>query len=116
MKISFDCDCILLQNSLELFLKDFIAHKKDCDFIISDRKIESKKPVFVIAANSAHLQVPFTKETLLSTLEEFYSAIQIPRASFKVEQRDENLALEEAISNLVDKFKKDLIALIKSYL
>ena len=116
MKISFDCDCILLQNSLELFLKEYISHKKDCDFIISDRKIESKKPVFIIASNFGHLQIPFTKETLLNTLEEFYSAIQIPKAGFKVDRHDENLALEEAISNLVDKFKNDLIALIKSYL
>lgn len=113
MKISFDCDCILLENSLKLFLKDYVVHKKDCDFIISDRKIESKKPVFIISSNSAHLKIPFTKEMLLNTLEEFYSAIQIPSAGTR--QMAQNLDIEHEISILIDKFKKDLINLIKLY-
>lgn len=113
MKISFDCDCILLENSLKLFLKDYVVHKKDCDFIISDRKIESKKPVFIISSNSAHLKTPFTKEMLLNTLEEFYSAIQIPNVGTK--QMAQNLDIEHEISILIDKFKKDLMNLIKLY-
>lgn len=122
MKISFECDCVLLEESLRLFLRDFISLRKDCDFIVADRKIETKKPVFVIAEHSPHLQIPFSKEALISALEEFYSAIQFsePAASSHtsafafaaaVQQNGSNLELE--VSNLIDKFKEELLALLR---
>ena len=122
MKISFDCDCVLLEESLKLFLRDFISPRKDCDFIVADRKIETKKPVFVIAEHSPHLQIPFSKEALISALEEFYSAIQFsePAApshtsafafAAAVQQNGSNLELE--VSNLIDKFKEELLALLR---
>ena len=122
MKISFECDCILLGESLRLFLRDFISPRKDCDFIVADRKIETKKPVFVIAEHSPHLQIPFSKEALVSALEEFYSSIQFsePAApshtsafafAAAVQQNGSNLELE--VSNLIDKFKEELLALLR---
>ncbi|WP_454992099.1 hypothetical protein [Campylobacter rectus] len=122
MKISFECDCVLLEESLKLFLRDFISLRKDCDFIVADRKIETKKPVFVIAEHSPHLQIPFSKEALISALEEFYSAIQFsePAApshtsafafAAAVQQNGSNLELE--VSNLIDKFKEELLALLR---
>lgn len=122
MKISFECDCVLLEESLKLFLRDFISPRKDCDFIVADRKIETKKPVFVIAERSPHLQIPFSKEALISALEEFYSAIQFsePAApshtsafafAAAVQQNGSNLELE--VSNLIDKFKEELLALLR---
>ena len=125
MKISFECDCILLEESLRLFLRDFISPRKDCDFIVADKKIEAKKPVFVIAERSPHLKIPFSKEALISALEEFYSAIQFsepiapsrtnaPAFVIKEEaapQNGSNLELE--VSNLIDKFKEELLALLR---
>ena len=125
MKISFECDCILLGESLRLFLRDFISPRKDCDFIVADKKIEAKKPVFVIAEHSPHLKIPFSKEALISALEEFYSAIQFseliapsrtnaPAFVIKeeaVQQNGSNLELE--VSNLIDKFKEELLALLR---
>ena len=122
MKISFECDCVLLEESLKLFLRDFISPRKDCDFIVADKKIEAKKPVFVIAEHSPHLKIPFSKEALISALEEFYSAIQFsePAASSHtsafafaaaVQQNSSNLELE--VSNLIDKFKEELLALLR---
>ena len=122
MKISFECDCVLLEESLKLFLRDFISPRKDCDFIVADKKIESKKPVFVIAEHSPHLKIPFSKEVLISALEEFYSAIQFsePAApshtsafafAAAVQQNGSNLELE--VSNLIDKFKEELLALLR---
>lgn len=122
MKISFECDCILLGESLRLFLRDFISPKKDCDFIVADKKIESKKPVFVIAEHSPHLKIPFSKEVLISALEEFYSAIQFsepaalsrataPAKEKAASQNGSNLELE--VSNLIDKFKEELLAVLR---
>ena len=122
MKISLECDCILLGESLRLFLRDFISPKKDCDFIVADKKIESKKPVFVIAEHSPHLKIPFSKEVLISALEEFYSAIQFsepvapsrtdtPAKEEAASQNGSNLELE--VSNLIDKFKEELLAVLR---
>lgn len=122
MKISFECDCILLGESLRLFLRDFISPRKDCDFIVADKKIEAKKPVFVIAEHSPHLKIPFSKEALISALEEFYSAIQFsepvalsrataPAKEEVAPQSGSNLELE--VSNLIDKFKEELLALLR---
>ena len=122
MKISFECDCILLGESLRLFLRDFISPKKDCDFIVADKKIEAKKPVFVIAEHSPHLKIPFSKEVLISALEEFYSAIQFsepaalsrtaaPAKEEAASQNGSNLELE--VSNLIDKFKEELLAVLR---
>ncbi|WP_314989875.1 hypothetical protein [uncultured Campylobacter sp.] len=122
MKISFECDCILLGESLRLFLRDFISPKKDCDFIVADKKIEAKKPVFVIAEHSPHLKIPFSKEALISALEEFYSAIQFsdplapsraaaPAQEKAAPQNGSNLELE--VSNLIDKFKEELLAVLR---
>ena len=122
MKISFECDCILLEESLRLFLRDFISPRKDCDFIVADKKIEAKKPVFVIAERSPHLKIPFSKEALISALEEFYSAIQFsepvapsraaaPAKEKAAPQNGSNLELE--VSNLIDKFKEELLAILR---
>ena len=108
--------------SLRLFLRDFISPKKDCDFIVADKKIESKKPVFVIAEHSPHLKIPFSKEVLISALEEFYSAIQFsepvapsrtatPAKEEAASQNGSNLELE--VSNLIDKFKEELLAVLR---
>ena len=122
MKISLECDCILLGESLRLFLRDFISPRKDCDFIVADKKIEAKKPVFVIAEHSPHLKIPFSKEALISALEEFYSAIQfsepvaLSRATAPVieEAAPQNGSnLETEVSNLIDKFKEELLAILR---
>ena len=125
MKISLECDCILLGESLRLFLRDFISPKKDGDFIVADKKIEAKKPDFVIAEHSPHLKIPFSKEVLISALEEFYSAIQFsepvapsctnaPAFVIKEEAVPQNGSnLETEVSNLIDKFKEDLLAILR---
>ena len=112
MKISFDCECILLQESLKLFLRDFTSHKKDCDFIIVDRPIKTQKPQFLISQNSGHLKIPFSKETLLSTLEEFYSATQISSEGFESERGS---TFENDLDVLLRNVKRDLTNLIRSH-
>ncbi|MBR8464088.1 ornithine carbamoyltransferase [Campylobacter sp. faydin G-24] len=111
MKISCECECILLQNSLMLFLKDYISHYKDCDFVITDKRLNIQKPQFIIADNAAHLSVPFSKNALFNMLEEFYSAIQLKQVLHKEIQ---NVDIEAQVGALVDKFKADLIALLRA--
>ncbi|MBE7358499.1 ornithine carbamoyltransferase [Campylobacter sp. RM12327] len=113
MKISFECECILLQKSMMLFLGKFASRRKDCDFIISDKKLDTNKPVFIIGENSPYLKFPFNKQELVYTIEDFYSAMQI--------KHRENIeyissSFEDKLNNLLNKFKIDLTELIKNEL
>ena len=112
MKISFECDCILLQKTLLLFCGNLAAHHKDCDFVVSDREIVTKKPLFIIGKN-AHLSHPFNKAALLDTLEEFYSATQISKAK-EPDQIVNEKSLEQKVSRLIDKFKADLLEILRA--
>lgn len=105
MKISFECECIILQKSLLLFCKKYIAHHKDCDFIVSDRHINTQKPLFVIGS---HIDLPFSKQNLLNALEEFYSAIQIKSI------RAKNDDFEVRLDNILKNFKSEILNLIGS--
>lgn len=102
MKLAVDCECILMQRSLELFLSDFISNEPD--FIVSDVKDDANKQVFLI---ENYLNLPFTKEMLLEALEEYSFC-----ANNQMIRRE---PLENRISSLVDEFKVRLIKIIKDH-
>ncbi|BCX79836.1 ornithine carbamoyltransferase [Campylobacter sp. 19-13652] len=111
MRINIDCECVLLAEALRLFCKDFSCARAECDFIISDRRIKASKPVFIISKDSPHISLPFTKDALFESLQDFYSAIQVPMATIKPKETKDDL--ESAINELCDKFKADLIAILR---
>ncbi|WP_169776690.1 ornithine carbamoyltransferase [Campylobacter mucosalis] len=104
MKISFECDCIILQNSLLMFCKEFVSHHKDCDFIVSDKKLNTHKPLFLIGS---HICVPFTKQNLINALEEFYSVTLNRQNSSK------SMDFEARLDLILANFKKELMGLIR---
>ena len=102
MKIALQCQDLILERALQLFLKEYLSQKKDCDFIIVDEKISFNKPQFIISKYPSQLQLPFSKEELLSALNEFDKALkelaeQIANEKIK--------ALEAKIKTLADEFK-----------
>ncbi|MCX2683235.1 hypothetical protein OQH60_05350 [Campylobacter sp. MIT 21-1685] len=104
MKIALECKDIIIERALELFLKEHLVGKKDCDFIISDSKIPSAKPLFIIAANSPFLSVPFSKEALFDSLNEFNQALQAAMQKLIEEQRR---MLEAKIESISIEFRKE---------
>ncbi len=73
MKIAILCDSILLEKSLQSYLRGHIVTSIDADFIICDKMVASKTPIFLIGHSSrVHLRVPFTKLQLFGALENFY--------------------------------------------
>lgn len=48
MKIAIVCQSLLLSKALKTFLAEMIVSYKQCDFVISDKKIELDKPVFYL--------------------------------------------------------------------
>lgn len=103
MKISLECKDLIIEKALELFLKDYLVMKKDCDFIICDEKIPSSKPLFIINENSPFLSIPFSKEELFSSLKEFDQALKLAAQKIADEQRR---ILEAKIDTIANEFKK----------
>ncbi|HEB9331934.1 TPA: ornithine carbamoyltransferase [Campylobacter coli] len=104
MKISLECKDLIIEKALELFLKEHLVMKKDCDFIISDEKISTQKPLFIIAKNSPFLSVPFSKEALMNSLNEFDSALKTTAQKLADERRR---VLEARIDEIAKEFKRD---------
>ncbi len=116
MKIALACQSILLEKSLEIFLKSYITPYKQCDFVISDKSIELDKPLFFIATENSDLAMPFSKSTLMLKVDKFYNSL------YK-EEKEDNLAsnkanskeLEKKITKLTDTFRDDLLNVIREY-
>ncbi|MGQ2744234.1 hypothetical protein ACT6DR_07235 [Campylobacter coli] len=104
MKISLECKDLIIEKALELFLKEHLVMKKDCDFIISDEKISTQKPLFIIAQNSPFLSLPFSKEALMNSLNEFDSALKATAQKLADERRR---VLEARIDEIASEFKRD---------
>lgn len=106
MKIYIECKSILLHKALSLFLEPFLCPYKQCDFVVSDYEYESKKPIFYIDGKNANLQKPFSKEKLLSSLNEF------AKCSF---EKNQNTSFEEQIDKLTKDFSQKMLQIIKDY-
>lgn len=117
MKIALACQSILLEKSLEMFLKNCIYPYKQCDFVISDRYIEIDKPLFYISSENSDLDIPFSKSSLILSIEKFYNTINQENSETKVTSfKKVNIKdLEEKIIDLTDNFRNDLVNVIKEY-
>jgi hypothetical protein len=111
VKIALACQSILLEKSLEIFLKNYISAYKQCDFVISDKEIEIDKPLFFISNGNGNLNIPFSKSTLLLNLEKFYENLYNNKKTKKIDTKE----LEEKIEVLTNDFRKNLIKTIKEY-
>ena len=104
MKAFIDCDCEILQRTLELFLKDHATSAQDCDFVISDEPQSSAKPLFLIG-EGGDLTLPFSKQMLLSRLEDFQGSLKQDFSEYN--------ATEEEICALFDEFKAKIIEILR---
>ncbi|WP_298989737.1 hypothetical protein [uncultured Campylobacter sp.] len=106
MKAFIDCDCEILQRTLELFLKDHAASVQDCDFMISDEPQSSAKPLFLIGENG-DLALPFSKQMLLSKLEDFQGELKRDLSEYGA------ASAEDEICALFDEFKARIIEILR---
>ncbi len=110
MKVALVCESPLLKKSLELYLKGNVSSYEDCDFVISDRAVKSKKPVlFIGKRKDASLRVPFSKEEVLSKAQQFYLH-HLPLAS-----QEEEKALEAVLAQLHKKHKEKIEKILRAF-
>ncbi len=111
MKIALACDSLLLTKSLEIFLKKSLTSYKKCDFVISDKNLETDKPLFIISNEASNLQVPFSESSLMIELDKFYTNL-ISKNRPKDESKND---IHEKIDFLTKKFRDDLIEVISEH-
>ena len=118
MKVAIICDSLLLKKSLEKFLHDMIVPYKQCDIVISDRKIKIDKPV-VIVGNKGDIAVPFSKSNLIMELEKFYfNKYKQESKTKKSKTKNRHLnneTIEDIIDKIADDYKKELKKVIREY-
>jgi hypothetical protein len=116
MKIALACQSVLLEKSLEIFLKKYLTPYKQCDFVISDRKLEINKPLFVISNEDSDLEIPFTSSSLFLKIEKFYRTIHKAHESEEAPAKEIDIEkLENKINKLTDEFRNSLIGVIKDF-
>ena len=93
MKVKIDCDSPLLQESLEIFLKEFLDEN---GIVISDNP---DKGEIIIGKD---IKKPFTKISLILQIE-------------KILKKSKKISFEEALDKLIDEFSQNLKNLIKEY-
>jgi len=93
MKFKIDCDSPLLQESLEIFLKNYLDEN---GIIISDNE---KRGKIIIGKD---IKKPFTKASLILQLE-------------KILNKSKNKTFEERLDEIIENFKNEIKNLIKEY-
>ncbi|WP_139470573.1 ornithine carbamoyltransferase [Campylobacter armoricus] len=104
MKIAIECKDLILEKTLETILKEFLVMKKDCDFIISDEKINTKKPQFIINKKSNFLTLPFNTEELLCALNDFNTSLQ--NIAYKIAMREKKI-MNQKCEAILEKLRQE---------
>ncbi len=115
MKISILCDSLLLKNSLEIFLKDYIVVYKNCDLVISDRNIDTDKYLAIVnSSEKADITVPFSKTSLLSDLKKIYNN------RYKDHQANQDndkkfKKLEKKLDKITMQYKEEIMQILREF-
>ena len=117
MKIALVCQSLLLSRALKSFLGEMVVPYKQCDFVISDKKIELDKPIFYISSNEGNLVIPFSKSSLLIELDKFFQHLVLRQGNMDdmMPSAKSTQELEEKITALTEKFRTELIQTIRGY-
>jgi hypothetical protein len=112
VKVAIICDSLLLKRSLEKFLKDMVVPYKNCDIVITDRKIKIDKPI-ILVGHDGDIKVPFSKSNLLMELEKFYFEKQ--KEPDIAPKPHESSDLYKKLEPIIQNFAKELITVIKNH-
>jgi hypothetical protein len=108
LKVLIDCNSPLLQKSLEIFLKDSATKESDYDFLISDKVIECKKPLFLISNTlDSNIEKPFSKNRLQKELNLFYQVVNRKESG--------DLKLRRELESITQQFVDKLLSKIKEH-
>ena len=109
MKISLNCNSLLLNATLQSYLGSCIVSYDECDFVISDRLEDFSKPICLVDFSpNSKVQRPFSRDSLRNDLNLFFNEIQPLLLS-----REDKLNRE--IDDILREFSSKIIEVIKKY-
>lgn len=76
MKVAVNCECEMLQTTLEMFLKDDVVPFENAEMVISDIEKDYNKPLFLVSNENGDLKLPFNKKELLATLAQYENILK----------------------------------------
>ena len=85
---------------------------KNCDIVITDRKIKIDKPI-ILVGHDGDIKVPFSKSNLLMELEKFYFEKQ--KEPDITPKPHEGGDLHKKLEPIIQNFTKELITAIKNH-
>ena len=98
MKLALMCDSLLLQKSLETYLKGHIVSPEYAELIICDKLLQMDKPTLLVShTKKADLRIPFTKAELFWTLEAHF---------LKILESEISLSSKEQMKPFIEKLNK----------
>ncbi len=113
------CDSLLLQNSLEIFLREYLSSYKQCEMVLSDKKREINKPIILVnSSKNADIKVPFSKSSLLLKLQNIYQKkVNKVSTNKNTENTKKNdlWKLERKIDKLTLEYRDSLIKTIREF-
>jgi lysyl-tRNA synthetase class II len=117
MKIAIECQSPLLQGALELFLKNHLVGKKNCNILIRDilpldNSSENYEIFYIANDELADLKKPFSKLQLISALE------KKDKNKLKEEKIDDEInfdILEKRIEMLTQEYQHNIIKAVKAF-
>ncbi|MEY4504131.1 MAG: hypothetical protein RL154_424 [Pseudomonadota bacterium] len=78
MKIYVNCKSLLLQKSVESFLRNRLSTLAKADIVVVDYLVKTEKPVLLIGSDKrCTLKTPFNKSKLITVLEKIYEEKQL---------------------------------------
>ncbi|WP_043902781.1 hypothetical protein [Helicobacter cetorum] len=114
MKIFISCQSLLRQKALETYLNDYLSSLKDCDFILTDKFIDTNKPLCVI---EKYLRMPFSQKSVEEDVKRFYRYLlqkNILRAHQVAMLAIRENEKECQIRELLEEYTKKLCQIIKT--
>lgn len=102
LKVYVDCRSPLIKRSIEIFLRNFISDRENCQAIISDGYTNTEKPLLTVGnKESDAIKSPFTKSSLMLALDKLHKSLEDkkpnkPNIDLQIEKLTQNFAHELA--------------------
>ncbi|WP_104748100.1 dihydroneopterin aldolase [Helicobacter cetorum] len=107
MKIFISCQSLLRQKALESYLNVYQSSLKDCDFVLTDKFIDTNKPLCVV---EKYLREPLSQRSVEEDIKRFYRLfLQENKQLFHKESEK-----ERQIRELLEEYTKKLCQIIKN--
>lgn len=119
MKIAIECKSVLMQKTMEMFLKNHLSSSKHSDIIIRDEKCLNDDRCFYVSSDKdADLIKPFSKSQLILALESRYKTLKKDSTSEDVEIIEESLdidILEKRIKFLTQEYQDNILKAVRAF-